>query len=173
MEITELIDKLEAMASQAKKVPITGRSMIDAERLYEIVDQLRLAVPRSLQEADEVLERREQIINRTVEDARRLRITAEKDARDLVHESELTKSAKKRGDEIVAEAESKAERLIAAAKNAALQERLGADKYAQDVLAELEEQALGILNTIHASQRVLAPNPEISQSEREVSADSR
>ena len=59
MDILEHIDKLEAMTTQAKRMPITGRAMIDAERLVGLIDQMRLAVPRNVQEAQEVLDRRE------------------------------------------------------------------------------------------------------------------
>ena len=111
MEILELIDRLESLAAQARKVPITGRAMIDAERLLELVDQMRLSVPRNVQDANEIIERREQIINQTMNDARRLRATAEQDARALVDESELTKLAKRRSEEIMAEAEQRAERI--------------------------------------------------------------
>ena len=71
MEILDLIDKLEAMTTHAKRVPITGRSMIDAERLSELIDQMRMTVPRNIQDAQEILERREQIVNQTVLGARR------------------------------------------------------------------------------------------------------
>ena len=161
MEILELIDKLETMASQAKKVPITGRAMLDAERLLELIDQMRLAVPRNVQEAQDVLERREQIVSQTMLDARRIRATAEADARALVEESELTKSAKKRGEEVYAEAELKADRLLSAVEAEARQRFAGADQYCQDALATLEEQVVKVLNTIHAGQRVLSPAEKI------------
>jgi vacuolar-type H+-ATPase subunit H len=157
MDILEQIDKLEAMASQAKRMPITGAAMIDGERLVSLIDQMRLAVPRNVQEAQEVLERREQIINQTMLDARRIRAVAETDARTLVDESELVKSAKKRGDEIVAEAEQKALRMIAQTEQYIRGKQAGADEYAQESLAGLEEQVLNILNVIHAGQRILTP----------------
>ena len=157
MDILEQIDKLEAMASQAKRMPITGAAMIDAERLVSLIDQMRLAVPRNVQEAQEVPERREQIINQTMLDARRIRAVAETDARSLVDESELVKSAQKRGDEIVAEAEQKALRMIAQTEQYIRGKQAGADEYAQESLAGLEEQVLNILNVIHAGQRILTP----------------
>ena len=153
MDILEQIDKLEAMAGQAKRMPITGAAMIDAERLVNIIDQIRLAVPRNVQEAQEVLERREQIINQTMLDARRIRAVAETDARALVDESELVKSAKRRGDEIVAEAEQKAIRMVKATEQHIRSKQAGADQYAQESLAGLEEQVLTILNVIHAGQQ--------------------
>jgi vacuolar-type H+-ATPase subunit H len=157
MEILELIDRLESMVAHAKRMPITGRAQLDAERLVELVDQMRLAIPRNIQEAQEVLERREQIINQTMLDARRVRATAETDARVLVDESELVKSAKKRGEEVFAEAEDKAQRVLALAEREARKKMTGADQYAQDTLANLEEQVLNVLNAIHGGQRILSP----------------
>ena len=157
MEILELIDKLETMAGQAPRVPITGRAMIDADRLLELIDQMRLAVPRNVQEGQEVLERREQIINQTTLDARRIRATAEQDARHLVEDSEMVKVAKRRGEEIIAEAEAKAHRMLAAVEADAKNRRAGANKYSLDALTELEEQTLAVLNAIHAGQRALTP----------------
>ena len=122
---------------------------------------MRLAVPRNVQEAQEVLERREQIINQTMLDARRIRAVAETDARTLVDESELVKSAKKRGDEIVAEAEQKAMRMIEQIEQHIRSKQAGADQYAQEALAGLEEQVLNILKVIHAGQRILSPAEEL------------
>ena len=157
MEILDLIDKLEAMTTHAKRVPITGRSMIDAERLSELIDQMRMTVPRNIQDAQEILERREQIVNQTVLDARRIRATAETDARTLVDASELVKQARERGEEILAETAQKAERIIALAEAEARRRMNGAGTYAQDSLAKLEEEVLSVLNSIHAGQRLLAP----------------
>lgn len=160
MEILELIDKLEAMAGQAKRVPVTGRAMIDADRLMELIDQMRLAVPRNVQEAQEVLERREQIINQTMLDARRIRATADQDARQLVEDSEMIKVAKRRSEEIIAEAEVRGQRLFKAVEVDARSRRAGANQYSHDALAELEEQVVALLNTIHTGQRALTPIEE-------------
>ncbi|MEX2430559.1 MAG: hypothetical protein WD645_01410, partial [Dehalococcoidia bacterium] len=140
MEILDMVDKLESMALQAKKMPLTGQSMVDSERLLELIDQMRLAIPRNIQEAQEVIDRREQIINQTMLDARRIRVTAESDSRHLVEDSELVKSAKKRGEEIYAEAEQKGQRLLQAVEAEARSRKAGADQYCQDVLEKLESE---------------------------------
>ncbi|MDA1035309.1 MAG: hypothetical protein O3B65_00335 [Chloroflexi bacterium] len=162
MDMLDHINKLESLVSQAKRVPITGRAMIDADKLVELIDQMRLAVPRNVQEASEVLDRREQIINQTMLDARRVRASAETEARTLVDESELTRSAKKRSDEIVKEGEERVGRLLQAAEVQARKKMAGVDQYAQDSLAQLEEQLLNVLNAVHAGQRVLTPAEELS-----------
>ncbi len=158
MEMVELIDKLEAMAAKARKTPLTGRAMVDAERLSELVEQMRASIPRNLQSADEVLQRREAIVNQTMLDARRIRATAENDARMLVEGHGLTKAAQDRADGIIDEATQKGQRIITLAEQEARRRREGADQYSQETLAKLEEQALAVLNTIRAGQRVLGPS---------------
>ena len=161
MEILDLIDKLEAMTAQAKKVPITGRSMIDADALAELIDQMRLTIPRDLHEAQEVIDRREAIVNQTMQDARRIRATAETDARTLVGDHELTKTAEQRGAAVMAEAETKAERMLNVAETEARRKKAEADQYCQDVLTHLEEQLVNVMNTVRAGQRVLSPSEEM------------
>lgn len=161
MDILEQIDKLESMVTHAKRMPMTGHAIVDPERVTAIIDQMRLSMPRNVQDADEVLARREQIINQTMLDARRIRSVAETDARALVGESELVKSAKKRAEEIIQEAEQKADRIMKATDSHIRKNKSGADHYAQQSLAELEEQVLNILNVIHAGQRVLTPADEL------------
>ena len=168
MDILEQIEKLESMVAHAKKMPMTGHVIVDPEKVMTMIDQMRLSVPRNVQDADEVLQRREQIINQTMLDARRIRTVAETDARALVGESELVKSAKKRAEEIIGEAEVRAGRILQAAEGAIRKNKVGADQYAQDSLAALEEQVLNILNVIHAGQRVLTPADELGANVNQV-----
>ena len=95
-------------------------------------------------------------------DARRVRASAQTEARTLVDESELTRSAKKRADEIVAEGEERAARMLQIAEQQARKKMAGVDQYAQDSLVQLEQQLLNVLNTVHAGQRVLTPAEEIA-----------
>ena len=69
----------------------------------------------------------------------------------------MVKVAKRRGEDIIAEAEAKAHRMLAAVEADAKNRRAGANKYSLDALTELEEQTLSVLNAIHAGQRALTP----------------
>lgn len=157
MEVLDLMDRLENMAVQAKKMPMSKRSMIDVEELLGLIDQMRVAIPRDLQEAREIMERREQIVSQTMTDARRIRTTAEGDARLLVNETEMVKAAQERGREIIEAANAKAARIVDVAEDEAQRQRMGADEYSKDCLAGLEERVSGMLNEIHAGQRALNP----------------
>ena len=155
MELLDLVDRLEGLAAHAKKMPMTSLSMVDTEMMLGLIDQLRAAVPRSIHEADELIERREQIVNQTMIDARRIRSTAEGDARLLVDETEMVKAAQRRSEEIVQDANSRAERIIGIAEQEAHRRSLGADEYSRDRLITLEQHVANMLNEIHAGQRAL------------------
>ena len=160
MEIMKLIDKLEALAGGSRKVPIVGRVMVDGERLMELIDQMRLAIPADTQQAAEVLERREQILSQTATDARRIKVTAERDARHLVDDSELAASAKRRAEEITREAEERAHQIVAAVEADALGRRRGADEYIRETLSKLEGEVSTVLDTVRRGITAVTPAEE-------------
>jgi hypothetical protein len=157
MEILNLIDKLEALATQSKKVPLTGKRMLGAERLLELVDQMRLAVPRGVQEAEDMLGRREQVINQALSDAKRIRAAAEIESRTRLEESEMVRSAKRRGDEILQEAEAQGRQLMERVHVELKVRRAGADDYAREALTSLEQDVEAVLKSIRHGLDAVAP----------------
>jgi hypothetical protein len=47
----ELIDKLDDLIDNAKVVPLTSQVRIDRDEFYEILDQLRVAIPEEIKRA--------------------------------------------------------------------------------------------------------------------------
>ncbi len=160
MEMLDLIDVLEQLASQSKKVPLTGRSIVNPEQLLELVDQMRLAVPRGIQEAKEVLDRREQVINQALSDAKRIKAAAESEARTRLDESELVRSAKRRGEEVVQEAESRGQQLMQRFQAELQTRRAGADEYAREVLTDIEQRVSEILKSVRSGLSTVSPKAE-------------
>ena len=160
MELMYLIDKLEDLAAGAKKMPITGRTMVDRERLVELVEQLRFAVPKNIQEATEVIEHRSQLISQTANEVRRLRATAERESRMLVEESTTVAASKERGEEIIREAEERAKQILARTETEAKQRRRGANAYTRETLLELETKVAEVLETIRKGIASVTPPEE-------------
>lgn len=148
MELMYLIDKLEDMVANAKKMPITGRTMIDGERLAELVEQLRFSLPKNVQEATEVIEHRSDLISQTANEVRRLRATAERESRMLVEESTVLAAAKEKGEEIIRDAEEQAKVILARTETEAKKRRRSANDYTRDTLLEMETKVSEILDTI-------------------------
>ena len=132
------------------------------QKLLELVDQMRLSVPRSVEEAQEVLEKREQIINQSMMDARRIKASAETDARNRVDESEVLREGQKRAEELIDQAQMKATRVLEQVEEEVINRRRGADEYAQEALRKLEEEVENVLGTVRRGLMVLDPNGQLA-----------
>ena len=51
MESLDLVDQLDDLLHNAKTVPLTGQVRIDREKVYEILDQMRVTIPDELKRA--------------------------------------------------------------------------------------------------------------------------
>ena len=112
MNVTSLIEQLEGLVSSGTGVPATGKVLVDREKLAELVSQIQTALPADLQEAQDFLQMRENLINQALSEARRIRTSSEDEARNRVGESEVLKEARKQSDDIVAAAQQRAQRIL-------------------------------------------------------------
>ena len=147
METLELIDRLEAVVGGASKMPLTNKAMVDVRQLVEIVDQMRASVPQDMRDAQQILEKRESLINQALMEARKVKSSADQESKTKVGDSELVKNSQKRSDEIMADVQKRADKLMADTQRQADQTRAEADRYALDVLSKLESQLNGLLNS--------------------------
>ena len=163
MKLSNLIEKLEELISSGTGVPATGRVLMDRDKLTELVNQIRSSIPEDIQEAQDLLQMREKLINQALLEGRHIRSASEDEARSRVTESEITKEAKKRSGEIIEEAQHRAQRVLDETDAQVTTRRAGADKYTQETLLKLEEDLSQILTTIRHGI-------EVTETEKEPSA---
>ena len=135
---------------------------IDSETLLELVDQLRVSIPQDISAADEVLRKREELLNQSLGEAKRIRTSAETELRSRVGEAELVKEAEKEAQAIAEEAEEKAQQILDVAETQAATKRTSADRYAQEQLYKLEEEVNRLLGTVRNGIEVLEAQQKIS-----------
>lgn len=135
---------------------------IDSETLLELVDQLRVSIPQDISEADEVLRKREELLNQSLGEAKRIRASAESELRTRIGDAELVKEAEKEAQVIAEEAEGKAQQILDAAETQAATKRTSADRYAQEQLYKLEEEVNRLLSTVRNGIEVLEAQQKIS-----------
>ncbi|MSQ22888.1 MAG: hypothetical protein EXR53_06275 [Dehalococcoidia bacterium] len=155
MEIHGIIDKLETLASEGKKLPMGKKALIDPDKLLELVDQLRVAVPQDIVESQGILKKREELLNQSLGEARRIRSSAETEFRSRLDDHEMLKEAKSRADKIVEEAQQKAQRILDMVDTDASNRRGEADRYAQETLYKLEQQVANTLSTVRNGIEVI------------------
>lgn len=141
---------------------MSRKLLIDSETLMELVDQLRVSVPQGIAEADEVIRKREDLLNQSLGEARRIRASAENEFRSRMDDTELLKEAQKEAHKIRQEAEMKAQRMLEMAESEAASRRDSADQYAQDQLYRLEEKVASLLSTVRNGIGVLEAQQKVS-----------
>ena len=159
MEILSLVDKFETYVTASSRFPGTRKLMLDNEKMLELVDQMRLSIPKDIQESRELLAKREAVVNQALLDARRIKASAEEESRSQVDESAIVKDAQSRAEEILADAKRRADALLHDSQRSAhdmTQEALSfhdsrvtdSNRYARETLSHLEQQLVSVMNSV-------------------------
>ena len=151
MDLLHHVDQIEELVANAQRMPIGGRAIVDRQRLLDLVDQIRTSVPNEVHEAQQVIEERGALLRDAEEEAQLLVARAEEHVTKLTTQHEIVRAAHVRAEEIAQEAELRAEERLAEV-NAEIagrisesrrfsdQQMVAADRYAQELLARLEQQ---------------------------------
>ena len=149
MDIQHLVDRLEQLLSESRRFPATSLLMVDEDRIYNLVDQLRVAVPEEIKRANRVNAEKDRILAQAKEEADRIRVLAKQEAEELVSRDTVSQTATQRADHIVERARREAENL-----------RSDADVYVIDVLTKLEENLLHSIAVVRNGLRKVHPQPQ-------------
>ncbi len=148
MDILNIVDRLDALVTTSRRMPGTHSRLVDADKVMEVVEQLRLAIPQNIRAAQEVIERKDSILSQAQIDARRLKSHAEEEFRARVDQSDVLALARRNADEILEEADRKAGRLADQAEAESRRCREEADAYAIQALRSLETEMTTVLRTV-------------------------
>ncbi len=137
MDIQHLLSKLEAVLLDAKKMPGTKMRLVDAERCFQLIDQMVLAIPEEIKKAQRIEQEKDRIIAQAKEEANRIRELAREEASRLADDTAVMNIARNRAEAIEERARKEAERL-----------RAEADQYALDTLVRLRDEIAHILQVV-------------------------
>jgi hypothetical protein len=101
VDILYLVDRLEELVGVGKRVPFSGRVMVEEEQFLDLVDQLRVAVPDEIKKAQRVIKERERIIAEAQDEATKILDTARKRAEYFVSEQGILNEARQQSEEIL------------------------------------------------------------------------
>ena len=162
---------MESLAESGTKVPgFRGRVMVEIDRLGQLSTEMRRALPASVEEANEILNQKDSIINlaqmeaQRIKDAARQQVdsitrAAQQEHESKVGENEIVRAAEEKGlgmldesqreaQQIAQDAQRKAYKIIDEADSAANARRDGADRYAREALFNLEERMAEVLGQV-------------------------
>ncbi|MDO4779279.1 MAG: ATPase [Tissierellia bacterium] len=115
MDILKLIDELEEIFDEASNLPFSKKVSVNPDEVYELINDLRDAIPEEIKEARWINEERErilkeanvqadQILNDARNEVERSYQEANRRYKELVNQESITIEAKKQAEQIIADA---------------------------------------------------------------------
>ena len=142
-----LVDRIEELTVNSLHIPMTSKVLIDEQDLFELLDHLREFLPQEIQQAQQVLEQQAQILQEAKSTAEKLLTATKEKTKQYLAEDSLVKQAQKAANQTRLNAEQEVKR-----------QRYEADKYSEQVLADLEQKVTRALNMVHAGRQNLEQN---------------
>lgn len=153
MDIQYLVERLEALVVNARKVPMTSQVILEQATVLDLIDQLRVAIPEEVRQARRINQESDRLLQRAREEAEQIIGAAQEQAALLLQDQAILREAESRGRDIEDRATQKAEETMR-----------GADQYAADVLVRLESDLVKTLSVIKKSLEVLEERrPQVPQ----------
>lgn len=175
---------MEEELAAGRRMPFGGGVTVDRKRFTDLIAQLRLAVPANVKQARGILERGEQAIAESREQAARIVAAAEREAAERVTESEIVRraneeafrvesSARELSERTLRSAGERAAKLVADAEQTAHTQREEADRYAVALLTQLQRTLGAFLGNVRESLREFPEEGESADDPPVASAPSR
>ncbi|MGR6836240.1 ATPase [Syntrophomonas erecta] len=128
MEIFRILDELELMIKESKRVPLaSGKAVIDSHRFLDRVDRIRAILPEELETARLLMTEKDRIVQEACAQADEYVEHSKGRAARLLDENEITRNAMEMAEEIVTRANEMANDI-----------RKDANEYAEGVLTHME-----------------------------------
>ena len=128
--VDSILGMMEGIVDSAKIFPMThGKVLIDQEQFLDMLADLRSQLPRELEDARRIVADRSNILETAKKEAEMTTRVAEERARKLVDHDEIVKQAQMKANEIMSTAQLQSREL----KKAAME-------YADSMLAQVDEQ---------------------------------
>jgi cell division septum initiation protein DivIVA len=127
MDIMALIDRIEEFVDTGRNVPFSSAKVVDPDKIFEIIDEIRAQFPDELKQARWIVKERQEMLEEAEKEANRILEEARDRAQSIASDQEIVKLS-----------EQQAADILENAKNREREIRLGAEDYADEMLANLE-----------------------------------
>lgn len=145
MKLEMLIDELQEIVDSAFKMPLSGgKKVVNAERIQEIVEEMRTNMPQEVRQAKIIAADRSNILSKSKQEAETIVQQAEERAKSMVERSEITRQAHQRAAEIIAKANSDADKI-----------RQAANVYIDSIMKKADDELSANLATLKKARQSL------------------
>lgn len=150
MSVDDLIDELYDMVDKAWSLPLSrGRAVLDGEEVKQVLDEIRENLPKEIHQAKAIVADRTQILDDARREAETVVHVAQERAKALIAQDEIVRQAQQKANEITAQSQAKV-REMRKASNDYIDDLM---KRTDDSLAQILAELRRTRQNIRASQR--------------------
>ena len=168
--LDQIFDDLYNLISEANRIPLTDKIIVEESDLSAILDDLKEAIPKEVKNAGKVLEDSKNILNSAREEAAATVEKANSEAEHIITAAKEEAERLVRQEEIVRQAEMLAKDIKASAQRYEDEVKQSADEYADQVKTDSLQYAddmLGYLgNSLQSALRAIEDNRNSVNDER-------
>ncbi len=118
MRVDDLISELQDLVADSKTLPLSGgKVIVDAEKIYDILDEIQDTLPAEVRQAKNIVADRGQIISEAKKEADDIIRAAEERKKQLIDQSEVMREAKAESTELINAAKAKSAEIRKAAND--------------------------------------------------------
>jgi hypothetical protein len=129
MNIEEILEQLDDMLDTAWAMPLSGgKVVVDGDRVRDLLDAIRANLPSEIRQARAIVKDRADIVD-----------TAKKEAESIIRNAEERRNQILSHEEIVVQAQEKANEIHIQTQKRAREMRRSAQEYTDDLLRRTEE----------------------------------
>ena len=129
MNIEEILEQLDDMLDTAWAMPLSGgKVVVDGDRVRDLLDAIRASLPSEIRQARAIVKDRADIVD-----------TAKKEAESIIRNAEERRNQILSHEEIVVQAQEKANEIHVQTQKRAREMRRSAQEYTDDILRRTEE----------------------------------
>ncbi len=145
MNIEEILDVLDEMLDRAWSLPLSGgRCVVDADKVRDMIDEIRLNLPGEIKQAKSIVADRGEIIVGARREAETIVQKAEERAKALIAREDIVRQSQARAAEIMQQAQMKAREV-----------RSAAQEYSETILRQTEESLTRSLGDVKGTRQAL------------------
>lgn len=109
MDILHLVDRLEELFNQSRPIWFTHNVIVDEDRMLDLIDQMRVAIPDEVKKAQQVLAQKDRILAQAQEEANRTLAIAQEKREQIVDRDAIVQAAQVRAEALINDARADAE----------------------------------------------------------------
>jgi vacuolar-type H+-ATPase subunit H len=140
MKVLELLDEIEEIIDTSSSFPLTGKILVDAEEVLEIVREIRVELPDEIQQAQWIKDERQRILDEAKREYESVLKDARNQAESLIENDDITLKAKARADELMRVAETNVKSL-----------KMNTFEYIEGILYNFQEK-MEHLNAVYCNE---------------------